>query len=251
MKVFMKTMNIFLALTIITLTIIIANTWIVPKYSDSVNLNVVAHEPKTLEPLILNRKGNNAKAVNAVVQGNMFRQDRREFNPPVQVRQMVPGSASPTLPPPDLKLNGVLLSGSKKIAFIEGNYPVRAGIQGNNKKLLDRKGYPLGAKIGDFELTEIKKTKVTLKNNKGVVLIFNLEQRPEEKIIQRIGNTLIQKDKSFDPESIKKVSPPRPSSKTTQKQPNPARIKGQARPSKESKELWTRFKREEGQARQE
>ncbi len=246
MKIIFKTVNILLGLTIVILTIITANMWIAPKYSDRVSVNLVSHELKTLEPLVLNGKVNHAKAINTLVQGNLFRKDRREFSAPVQVRQMVNEPASPTLPPPDLNLKGVLLSGSKKIAFIEGSYFVKEGIHGVKKKLLNRKGYTLGAKIGGFELTEIEKTKVILLNNKEVVLIVNLMQRPEEKIIHRAGNTLIQKDKNFDPESIKKVSPSRSSSQTTLKQSNPARSKDQV---SQSKGFWTRFKREEGQTK--
>jgi hypothetical protein len=161
---------------------------------------------------------------------------------------MVHEPAAPTLPPPDLKLKGVLLSGSKKIAFIEGRYFVKEGIHGIKKKPLNRKGYPLGTKIGSFELTEIEKNKVILRNNKGVVLIVNLMQRPKEKIIHRVDNTLVQKDKNFDPESIKKVSPPRPSTQAILKQSNSARSKDQA---SQSKGFWTRFKRDDGQTKQE
>ena len=251
MKFIFKTVNILLGLTIVTLTTITANTWIVPNYSDRENVNLVSHEPKPLEPLeplVINRKVKNTGVIKSIVQGNLFHKDRREFNPPVQVRQVVYEPESTTLPPPKLKLKGALLSGSNKIAFIEGSYFVKEDIHGIKKKSLNRKGYPLGAKIGEFELTEIEKTKVTLYNNKGVVLNLNLLQRPEDKVIQKVGNTLIQKSKNFDPGNIKKVSPPRSSSQTILKQPNSAHSKDQ---TNSSKGYWTRFKREEGQTKQE
>jgi hypothetical protein len=247
-KFLFPALNILLVLIIAALVTFGTRTWVIPTYPDKVDIDRVAYVPKTLEPLAINGKVNHAKAINTVVQGNLFRKDRIEFSPPVQVRKVVHEPVSPTLPPPDLMLKGVLLSGSKKIAFIEGSYFVKEGIHGVKKKLLNRKGYPLGAKIGSFELTEIEKTKVILHNNKRVVLIVNLMQRPKEKIIHRFGNTLVQKDKNFDPESIKKVSPPLPSTQTTLKQSSPARSKNQ--PS-QSKGFWTRFKREEGQTKQE
>ncbi|MCH8313781.1 MAG: hypothetical protein IID17_12445 [Nitrospinae bacterium] len=70
----------------------------------------------------------------------------------------------------------------------------------------------MGDKIRNFEQTEIEKHKVTLNNNRGVVLNLNLAQRPEDKIIRRVGNSLIQKNKNFDPGKIKKATLPRPSS---------------------------------------
>ncbi|RLD25082.1 MAG: hypothetical protein DRI70_07600, partial [Bacteroidetes bacterium] len=153
MKNVFPAINIVLALVIVTLTTIAANTWIVPNYPDNGNGDLIAHVPKTLAPLVLNRKVNHAKAINTVVQGNLFRKDRKEFSPPVQVRQMAHEPASPTLPPPDLKLKGVLILGDKKIAIIEGDYPIREGDQAVKKKPLNRKGYLLGSRIGSFELT--------------------------------------------------------------------------------------------------
>ena len=204
--------NTVLVLIIVSLMTIATRTWIDPKYPDKVDVDSITYVPKTLEPLVLTRKTNNARTINSAVQANLFRKDRKEYMPPVQVAQVVRKSAPPALPPPNLKLKGVLLLGTKKIAILEGNFPVQDGNQGIKKKPLKRKGYPLGAKIGNFELTAIEKNKVTLNNNRGVVLNLNLAQRPEDKIIRRVGNTLIQKNKNFDPGKIKKATLPRPSS---------------------------------------
>jgi hypothetical protein len=239
MKYIFPALNVTLALIIVTLVTIATRTWMFPKYPEKVDMDSVPYVPKTLEPMVLARKTNNAKIINSAVQRNLFRKDRRDLNLPFQVEHVVP-SKTPKLPLPNLKLKGVLLLGAKKIALMEGDYPVREGLQGIRKKKLERKKYLLGAKIGRFELTEIQKTKVTLNNNKGVVLILNLVQRPEEKIIQRVGNTLIQQDESFDPGNIKKVALLKPSSPLALKQPQPVRSKDQARPSVG---MWTRFKR--------
>lgn len=204
--------NTVLVLIIVSLMTIATRTWIDPKYPDKVDVDSITYVPKTLEPLVLTRKTNNARTINSAVQANLFRKDRKEYMPPVQVAQVVRKTAPPALPPPNLKLKGVLLLGTKKIAILEGNFHVQDGNQGIKKKPLKRKGYPLGAKIGNFELTEIEKNKVTLNNNRGVVLNLNLAQRPEDKIIRRVGNTLIQKNKNFDPGKIKKATLPRPSS---------------------------------------
>lgn len=212
--------NIAFVLIIIALMTVATRTWIVPKYPNRVDVDLIAYTPKTLEPLALTRKVHHPRIINSAVQGNLFRKDRKEFSsPPVQVAQVMHKPAPPALPPPNLQLKGVLLLGTKRIAIMEGNYPVREGNQAIKKKPLKRKGYPLGSKIGDFELTKIEKTKVTLNNNRGVVLNLNLTQRPGDKVIRKVGNTLVQKSKNFDPGKIKKPPSPRRASKTTVKPP--------------------------------
>jgi len=211
--------NIALVLIIIALMTVATRTWIVPEYPDQVDVDLIAYTPKTLEPLALTRKAQNARIITSAVQGNLFRKDRKEFSPPVQIAQVIHKPAQPALPPPNLKLKGVLLLGTKRIAIMEGNYPVREGNRAIKKKPLKRKGYPLGSKIGNFELTKIEKTNVTLSNNRGVVLNLSLAQRSDDKIIRKVGNTLVQKSKNFDPGKIKKPAPPRRASKTTLKPP--------------------------------
>ncbi len=212
--------NIVLFVAIIALMTIATKTWVTPKYPDRVNVDLISHEPKTLTPLALARKIQNAGVVNSAVQGNLFRKDRIEFIPPVQVAQVIQKQPQPTLPPPNLKLKGILLLGTKKLAIMEGDYPVREDNQAIKKKPLKRKGYPLGAKIGGYELTKIEKTKVTLNDNNGVVLNLDLTQRPEKNVIRKVGNTLVQKSKDFDPGKIKKASPPRSSSPAIAKKPS-------------------------------
>jgi len=209
--------NTALVLIIVTLMTIATRTWMEPKYPDRVDVASITYIPKTLEPQALIRKANNAGAINSAVQANLFRKERIEFRPPVQIAQVLRTPSRPELPPPNLKLKGVLLLGTKSLAIMEGNYPVREGNQAIKKKPLKRKGYPLGAKIGGFELTGIEKAKVTLNNNRGVILNLSLAQRSGDQIIRKIGNRLIQKSKNFDPGKIKKASQSRPYSRITAK----------------------------------
>lgn len=211
--------NIALVLIIAALATVAAQTWVDPEYPGRVDVNSIAHVPKNLEPLVLSRKPRNAKIIHSAVQRNLFRKDRKEFSPPVQIARALPKSALPALPPPNLKLKGVLLLATKRIAIMEGNFPAREGGNSIQKKPLKKKGYPLGTKIGSFELTNIEKNKVTLNNNRGVILNLNLKNRSDDKIIRKVGNALIQKSKTFDPGNIKKPAPPRRTSKATLKRP--------------------------------
>jgi hypothetical protein len=207
-----SSINLALFLIVIALATLSVRTWTHPKYNDRVDAASIISTPKTLKPLALKRKAYNSGIVAATVQGNLFRKDRREFMPPPpRVVPIAQVAQAPALPPPNIKLRGVMLLGARKIAIMEGNYPVREGNQAIKQKPLVRKGYPLGSQIGNFELTQIEKNKVTLDNKRGVLLNLSLSQRPEDKIIRKVGNSLVQKDKNFDPRKVKKPAPPRPS----------------------------------------
>ena len=201
--------NLALVLIIIALATVSFKMWTTPKYPDRIDAASVAPVEKKQEPLTLIRKFGNSGVIAAVVQGNLFRKDRKAFRPPP--RRTVPVAQvanKPPLPPPNLKLKGVMLLGTRKIAIMEGNYPVREANQSIKQKPLKKKGYVLGSQIGNFELTQIEKTNVTLDNKRGVVLNLNLSQRPSDKVIRKVGNNLVQKDKNFDPNKIKKAAPP-------------------------------------------
>lgn len=217
MKNIFVAVNIVLVLVIVALTTVVTRTWMAPKNPDKMDLSASTHAPKTLEALVLKRKPNDARIINSTVQKNLFRQDRKEFSPPIKIVPVVQAPPLPTLPPPNIKLRGIMLLGAKRIAFMEGSYPVREGRQAIKKNILKRKGYTLGAKIGDFKLTKIEKTKVTLNNNSGVVLNLKLTRSPQDQIIRKIGNTLIQKNKNFNPANIKKAVPARRSPKISPK----------------------------------
>lgn len=204
--------NFALALAVIALITLLVRAWTHPEYNDTIDAASITSAPKTLKPLTLKRQAYNSGIVSATVQGNLFRKDRREFMlPPPRVAPVAQVAQGPALPPPNIKLKGVMLLGARKIAIMEGNYPVREGNQAIKQKPLVRKGYPLGSQIGNFELIQIEKNKVTLDNKRGVLLNLSLSKRPEDKVIKKVGNSLIQKDKDFDPRKIKKPAPPRPS----------------------------------------
>ncbi|NIP99162.1 MAG: hypothetical protein GWM98_01140, partial [Nitrospinaceae bacterium] len=56
----------------------------------------------------------------------------------------------PSVPPPELKLKGVVLLNGTKIAILEGNYPVLGTDNSVKKKPIKRKGYSLGSHIGNY-----------------------------------------------------------------------------------------------------
>ena len=200
--------------------------------------------PKNLKKLKVNRLAYNAGTVSQVVKSNIFRMERKEYIPPPPVARPVipPVAKKPALPAPNLVLKGILMLGGTKIAILEGNYWT---FQGNQKvkKKVKKKGYSLGQIVGDFELTEIDKTSVTLNDKNGRGVRLRLAKRSPEKIIHREGTVFFQKNKKYDPRKFKatpvknrptRTTTAKPKAKPTALAPAPApvfRISGAKTPA--------------------
>ena len=195
--------NLFFALTIAVLATLSVRIWTHPIYPSRVDGASVVESPKTLKRLAVSRLGYNAGTVSQVVQGNIFRKQRREYISPPPPRPVVaPVPIKPALPPPNLVLKGVLMLGGTKIAILEGKYWTFQGSKKVQKKV-KKKGYSLGQIVGDFELTYIDKSSVTLDDNKGRVVQLRLAKRSPEKIIHRDGTAFFHKNKKYDPRKFK------------------------------------------------
>jgi len=160
--------------------------------------------PKNLKKLKVNRLAYNAGTVSQVVKSNIFRMERKEYIPPPPVARPVipPVAKKPALPAPNLVLKGILMLGGTKIAILEGKYWTFQGSKKVQKKV-KKKGYSLGQIVGDFELTEIDKTSVTLNDKNGRGVRLRLAKRSPEKIIHREGTSFFQKNKKYDPRKFK------------------------------------------------
>ncbi len=184
----------------------------------------------TIPDLSINRKPYNPKVIDEVARGNLFRQDRTDYVPPPRPAPPPPQIVNkPTLPPPELRLKGVMLLNGIKIAILEGKYSVFEGANNVKQKDLKRKGYVLGDLISDYEITDIDKKVVTLDNNKGNIIQVRLLERPPSKVILRKGNLLFQKSRDFNPRKIKMAQPPQPVRKASpvrKPNPKPAAAKG-------------------------
>ena len=240
---YLPAINLFFVLTIAVLTTLSVKIWTHPTYPTRVDGASVVGSPKSLKKLTVSRLGGNAGTVSQVVQGNIFRRQRREYIPPPTARPIVPSVASkPALPPPNLVLKGILMLGGTKIAILEGNYWT---FQGNQKvkKKVKKRGYSLGQIVGDFELTEIDKTSVTLNDKNGRGIRLHLAKRSPEKIIHREGTAFFQKNKKYDPRKFKatpvknrptRTTTAKPKAKPTALAPAPApvfRISGAKTPA--------------------
>ena len=203
MNKYFPAINLVFILTIAVLTTLSVRIWTHPTYPSRVDGASVVGSPKTLKNLAVSRLGYNAGTVSKVVQSNIFRKQRREYIPPPVARPVAPPAAiKPALPPPNLTLKGILMLGGTKIAILEGKYWTFQGSQKVQKKV-KKKGYSLGQIVGDFELTEIDKTSVTLDDKKGRAVRLQLAKRAPEKIIHREGTAFFQKNKKYDPRKFK------------------------------------------------
>jgi len=222
---YLPAINLLFVLTIAVLTTISVKTWTHPTYPSRVDGASVMGSPKTLKNLAVNRSGYNAETVSQVVKNNIFRKERKEYiSPPVARPLVAPVAKIPALPPPDLVLKGILILGGTKIAILEGKYWT---FQGNKKvqKKVKKKGYSLKQIVGDFELTEIDKTSITLDDKKGRVVRLRLSKRSPKKIIHREGTAFFQKNKKYDPRKFKatpvKNRPIRSTTKKPKAKPTP------------------------------
>jgi hypothetical protein len=183
--------------------------WVQPKYPSKVDGETFAGSSKSLQHLDIDRRSSSPQASAQVAEMNLFRKERREYTALVQVAQVTPSVQKTPIPPPELKLKGVILLEGTKIALLEGSYSF---LEVNNQvksKPIKRKGYSLGSKVGTYHLTNIEKNLVELDNPQGKKLLLKLADRAADKIIQRQGNSLMQSNKSFNPKELTAAPPSR------------------------------------------
>ena len=223
MNKFFPAINLVLVLSITALGTMSVRIWTNPHYPTRVDGASIVPSPKALKGLEVTRPNYNAKTVSQVVETNIFRKERRAYVPPVpSIQSVTPLELAPALPPPNLILKGVLMLGGTKIAILQGSYWFNKANKPVQQKI-KKKGYSIGQFVGNFELTEIDKTSVTLDDKKGQVVLLRLTNRSPEKAIQRAGTTFFQKNKKNDPiKTSATVAPSRISGTRTFSAPAPA-----------------------------
>ena len=199
MTKFFPAINLVLVLSITALGTMSVRIWTNPHYPTRVDGASIVPSPKALKGLEVTRPNYNAKTVSQVVETNIFRKERRAYVPPVpSIQSVTPLELAPALPPPNLILKGVLMLGGTKIAILQGSYWLNKANKAVQQKI-KKKGYSIGQIVGNFELTEIDKTSVTLDDRKVQVVQLRLTKRSREKAIQRAGTAFFQKNKKNDP----------------------------------------------------
>lgn len=175
--------NGILVMIIVGILALTLKIWLRPAYLSSAGKpSTTAAAQKFEDPTTL-RKAYPPATAEAVSQKNLFRKERAEYVPPPAPA----APAGPAIPPPSLKVNGVLLSLVNKIAVLEGTYSVLNG-PAIESKPVKKKGYNLGEQIGNYHIVDIARESVTLDNKEGTVVKVNIAQRPPENRIQRQGN---------------------------------------------------------------
>ena len=198
--------NLAFVLTIALLATLSVRIWTHPPYPLRVDGSSLVGSPKNLQKLEVSKPAYSAGAVSRVSQGNVFRKQRNQYIAPIAPPPARPAAAAkPALPPPNLVLKGVLMLGGTKIAILQGKYSTLEKGRVTQKDV-KKKGYSLGKIVGGFELTEIEKTWVILDDKKGRKIRLRLSTRSADKVIQREGTSLFQKNKKFDPRKTRTVS---------------------------------------------
>ena len=175
-KIF-SSLNVIFIVTILTLSVFGARSWVYPKYPSRVDGENQMDSSRKIKHLTIKRQTFTPQSVNEIVSKNLFRKERTEYIPPAppqpisQVTKITPKS---DLPAPELILKGVMLLSGTKIAILEGSHPVTR--EGKVENIpIKRKGYYLGDQIGSYKIAQISKREVILNNSVGQIITVKLK----------------------------------------------------------------------------
>ena len=167
-----SSLNLIFILVILTLTSISARAWMYPDYPSRVDGKNQISSSREVTNLAISRQSLKSQNIDKVVGSNLFRKERKEYQPPA-LAELEPTPKSDT-PPPDLTLRGVMLLGNTKVCILEGSHSVT--IDGKVESTpIKRKGYHLGDKISDYKISKITKKEVILDNPAGQIITLKLK----------------------------------------------------------------------------
>lgn len=170
-----------------------ADVFLNPQYPQRVDGSEIIPDPVTLDIPESVRKEYSKSVADTVIRLNLFRPERKPFvkpkpPPPPKVKPKekpkpvvariqeptTPVVQKPVVPPPELRLTGVMLFGNQKVAFFEGTYSkiVSGGLARNLAP--KRGGYKVGEFFGDYQIQIIEKDQVVLGSLKGKKITLRL-----------------------------------------------------------------------------
>ena len=167
-----SSLNLIFILVILALTSISARAWMYPDYPSRVDGKNQISSNREITNLTVSRQSLKSQNIDEVVENNLFRKERNEYQPPVLAE---PETITPKsdIPPPELTLRGVILIGNTKVCILEGSHLVT--IDGKEEITpIKRKGYHLGDKISDYKISKITKKEVVLDNPAGQIITLKL-----------------------------------------------------------------------------
>lgn len=174
--------NVCLLIALAGLGVWNVRTWTHPPYPDHIDGETVRPPPRDPPANLVDRKAYSANAISGVTQNNLFQEERRSFFVQPAPRPANVAAAVPKVPPPNLTLRGVVLLDGKELALLEGTYPVAQPGAPVAQKPVIHKGYGVGARIGEYKITRIEKTGITLDNAKGEKLNLKLVKFPTDQL---------------------------------------------------------------------
>ena len=189
--------NSMLSMVVVGLLWMGYNAWRKPAYPSHVEVATSPDASQKFAPPPPIRETYQPAIPESVTKQNLFRKERAEYVPPPPPP---PAPPRPNIPPPNLKVSGIMLfSSQKNVAIMEGTYSILNEPATIENKTLKKKGYYLGDQIGNYQITDINRTSVLLDNKEGGQLNIKLATRAPEDIIQRNGNHFFHKYKAPRP----------------------------------------------------
>ena len=202
-----SSLNVIFILTILTLSVLGARSWMYPKYPSRVDGENQLNSSRKIEHLTIKRQTFTPQSVSEIVSKNLFRKERIEYIPPAPpqpISQVAKVAPRPTLPLPKLTLRGVMLLNGTKIAILEGSYPVSNGNKVEDTPI-KRKGYYLGDQIGNYKIAQISKREVILNSSEGQIIAIRLKKSITS--INEMPNRKQQKPKFTSTRPVTKKKP--------------------------------------------
>lgn len=162
-------------------------TWESFGQSARVDGSLVLPSSKVAHKISLDRAFYDESSIRATADKNLFRRQRTEYVKPKVVKvvrrpKVVKVVAAPPPPPPkveepppektvyiqpQLTLEGVVLLPGRKIAILDGEYPLKTESVRVKYVPLRTKRFTVGESIGDFRITRIERNKVVLTDPNG------------------------------------------------------------------------------------
>jgi hypothetical protein len=212
----LSVLNFALIVIAASLVLWITRIWTHPPYPLRIDGSGIVGTPKNSPELSVTRQTYPSSTLPRISEKNLFRKERAEFKVPGAEVQNV---SIPQLPPPVLKIKGILLLQGVQIAVMEGTYSVLNEAGAVESKNLKKRGYLVGDYIGDYQIALIDRNEVVLGNKTGTTVKFKLERRPSATPIQREANNFFYRPARGAP---KPEPQPTPAPAPTVKEPTPA-----------------------------
>ena len=175
--------NAILVIACGALVAMLVNTWINPPYT--ISSDPSAGAPLELKKIHFEPTRYTEVTMRDIIDKNLFRKQRESYPEPADrskaVRPQSVAKKPVLIPPPKFILNGVMLTATTRIAFLEEKSSETGQHSKSKGVTIKRKGYRLGERVGNYRITEIQKKSVKLTGTNGDTMTIKIKKHDYSK----------------------------------------------------------------------